>query len=193
MRGGLKGSCQWSVLPRAILYWHRLTLSESFAGASGRKGRSKNIDQLRYFAKSSSFLDEIIVGVERTNQEGRAFQAIQLILSHLQLDLSFKRDVKGFGEAQRVVYSHPRKAILFLDKKGTINIEHFLHVVNFFKHHMKTETENTLYPLLCDLDEDERPSAWERPLTSSGSIEMLGRNWKGSYGMAPSAKFSIGS
>ena len=93
--------------------------------------------------------------------------------------------------AQQAVYNHPSKSVLFLDKKGTINIEHFLHVVNFFKFHMKTETENTLYPLLCDLPKHERPSAWERPVASGEGIAMLGRNWKGSYGIAPSLSHAL--
>ena len=81
-----------------------------------------------------------------------------------------------------MVYSHPSKVPLFVDKKWTINTEYLLHVVNFFKYHMKTETENTLYPLLCDLDPSQRPAAWERSLSQGPGVKMLEPLWKGSYG-----------
>ena len=48
---------------------------------------------------------------------------------------------------------------------------------------MKSETENTLYPLLCDLPQQERPSAWRTPITDGGVSKSIGQNWKGSYGM----------
>ena len=47
---------------------------------------------------------------------------------------------------------------------------------------MKTETENTLYPLLCDLDVSQRPAPWERPLSQGPGVKMLQPLWKGSYG-----------
>ena len=162
---------------------HSLTRPESFASTSRTLKYSNNLNQLCRFAKASNLLDNLVFNVHRTNYEGRLLQTIQVVLTHLQLDLSIRTRMKGFANSQQLVYSHPSKAPLFVDRKGTINIEYLLHVVNFFKYHMKSETENTLYPLLCDLPYEERPSAWQKPILSASNLELPGLAWKGSYGM----------
>ena len=159
------------------------TESYSCPALNPNKGHaSKNLVQLCCFIKASNLLDNNCFDVHRSDHKGRFLQTIQLVFAHWQFDLSVRSQVNGFGYSQQIVYSHPNKVLLFLDKRGTINIEYLLHVLNFFKHHMTSEQEGILHPWLQELEKWKRPGAWERPLSQSLSVKMLKPSWKGSYG-----------
>ena len=155
---------------------------ESFATTSRKKRDSNNLKELYRFVQSSNLLDSLLIGVHKSQEESRLMQTIQVVLTHLQLDLHIRSPSQGFGLSQQAIYCLPSKMPLFLDKKGTVNMEFMLHIVNFFKYHMTCETENTLYPLLCDLMKHERPRAWEGPIKNDAVPKMPGLQWRGSYG-----------
>ncbi|KAL9101466.1 MAG: hypothetical protein Q9163_003281 [Psora crenata] len=161
---------------------------ESYANTSVKqrgKPTSNNLESLLHFVKASNLLENIVFGVHRSDHQSRFLQTIQLLLTHWQLDLSIRSRAQGFGYSQQIVYGHPAKVPMFFDRKGTVNVEYLLHIVNFFKYHMKTETENTLYPLLCDLSICERPGAWDSQLSQVQGVKKLGSHWKGSYAYMP--------
>ena len=186
--GRAEESSNWQVLGYAALRHSSplIVSKESYSShwGSEKKGRkhSNNIAHLHHFVKASNLLDVFLSKVHRSDANGRLLQTLQLVLTHCQLDLSIRSRIGGFGCSQQVVYSHPANMPMFLDKKWNLNLEYLLHIVNFFKYHMKTETENTLYPLLCDLENLERPQAWNRPISQGCGVKPLGTNWKGSYG-----------
>ena len=159
--------------------------AESYVNASGSRGDkplSNNLKSIRHFIKASNILDNIVFGAHRSDHHIRFLQTIQLLFTHWQLNLSVRSQARGFGFSQHMVYNHPSKVPMFLDRKWTVNVEYFLHIVNFFKYHMKTETENTLYPLFRELKQSERPSAWDCQLVQVQGVKKLDSNWKGSYG-----------
>ncbi|KAG8533295.1 uncharacterized protein KY384_002078 [Bacidia gigantensis] len=151
---------------------------------AGVKLRSNNLVQLRLFVKASNILDTVRFNVHRSDHRARLLQTIQLLLCHLQLDLSIRSQIKDFCLSQQVVYTPPSRIPLFLDKKMTVNVGYLLHIVNFFKYHMKTEPENTLYPLLSDLESHARPTSWDGPLEHCHG-DKLASAWKGSYAYIP--------
>lgn len=60
-----------------------------------------------------------------------------------------------------------------------------MHTANFFKYHITLESENTLYTLFNELEDDQKPRAWEGQLQQGRGIpgvKRLGSHWKGSYG-----------
>ncbi|KAL9131244.1 MAG: hypothetical protein Q9217_000786 [Psora testacea] len=149
------------------------------------KPSSKNLKSLRHFIKASNILDNTAFSAHRSDHHCRLLHTLQLLFTHWQLDLSIRSQAQRFDLSQQIVYSHPSKVPMFLDKKWTVNVEYLLHVMNFFKYHMKTETENTLYPLFRELEAFERPGAWDRQLSQVQGIKKLGSQWKGSYAYMP--------
>ena len=84
------------------------------------------------------------------------------------------------------MYAHPTNSPMFLDRdRFRVNVDFFLHTANFFKYHMTNEGEQTLYPLMRQLEEDQKPRAWEGPIKQARGVPLvkkLGSHWKGSYG-----------
>lgn len=62
----------------------------------------------------------------------------------------------------------------------TINIFLLVHIVNFFRTHLKNESRSEIFDKFKDLAEDEKPNVWQGPLKQGTG--KLGRSWKGTYG-----------
>lgn len=143
------------------------------------KPYSKNLEQLRSYIRRSNVLRCVL----RTRGRGShgLLQTIQLLLLPWSLEFAPECPTLGFTKSQQVVYSHPERYPLFMDKyKTLVNITFLLHISNFFKYHMTQPQEATLFNPFHDLEDEEKPKMWQSHLEQGTS--KLGKSWKGSYG-----------
>lgn len=111
----------------------------------------------------------------------RLFRVVQLVLSHLNLRILSQ--VHYFSDSQWAVYRAPSKESVFRDtNKQIINETWLLHVVYFFKYHVATAGEATLWAEYLFLDAFYKPRPWQGKLEFTSEPKMLGPSWKGSYG-----------
>lgn len=163
---------------------------ESYADVPlGTKGQqiSKNVLMLRGYVESSGILKKVMSCLHRDHRFSPLLQTLQLVLTHLQLDLSMESPTLGFPWSQQAVYGHPDDFPMFKDRnKSKINIEFLLHTANFFKFHMTKKEAHTLYTLFHGLEDHQKPRAWDARLHKGPGVKKLGKHWKGSYGKLPS-------
>ena len=94
----------------------------------------------------------------------------------------------SFGPSQRVVYARPEDVPLFTPNKKRVNWGVALHILNFFRYHITTEHEATLYQVFATLAENEKPLPWSRHL---GSIDdtvapyYMSGHYHGAWGQLP--------
>lgn len=146
---------------------------------------SKNIIALREYVQSSNILDKVLSCLYRTPEFSPALKTLQLVLFHLQLDLSLgpATSVYGFPYSQKAVYGHPGKVPLFQGRNfNKVNIDFLMHTGNFFKYHLAEPQAQTLYELFSELEPHEQPQAWDSRVHQGPDVKELGKHWKGSYG-----------
>ena len=147
---------------------------------------SNNIRELRRFVQRTNVLDKVLSTFYHGPNINPLLQTLQLVFTHWQLDRSLQIQTYGFSYSQRAVYGHPDDYPMFLDNdRFRVNIEFLLHTANFFKYHITHEQENTLFSLFEELEEGQKPRAWEGPIQQGRGIpgvKRLGTHWKGSYG-----------
>ena len=161
--------------------------SESSDDGEGVVGR--NLSRIREFVTTkSNFLGDICVESSRVVDSNARFRvnpfyhAVQLVLTHLSLDLSIGLPARNFEVSQKAAYEHAQDAAIVNGGRHlTVNVEWLLHVSNFFKYHATCKDEATLFPIYEDLDDCDKPKAWVGRLKDG--TDLIGKYWKGSYGM----------
>ncbi|KAK4697460.1 hypothetical protein P7C71_g612, partial [Lecanoromycetidae sp. Uapishka_2] len=165
----------------------RELIIESYADTPmGQKATtvSKNIAEIRRFVQRSSIFSSAVCPFREEPNYNPALKTLQIVLFHLQLDRSLDVGMLGFPFSQSAVYAHPQQNPLFLNHGLDVNIDLLMHTANFFKYHMTQATENTLYTIFNELEDDQKPRAWESQLQQGRGIpgvKKLGTHWKGSY------------
>ncbi|KAI9786041.1 MAG: hypothetical protein M1816_008132 [Peltula sp. TS41687] len=111
-------------------------------------------------------------------------QVVQLTLSYLNFRIfgvSYQ-----FGYSQKKVYEEWQTAPVFEGPWYNIpNIRFLLHVVNFFKYHMSTMGEHTLFFPYGYLPDFFKPGPWEGKLQVTTEPKMIGASWKGCHACLP--------
>ena len=133
----------------------------------------------------SGFLRKAFFSLEENSNINPLLQTLQLVLTHLELDIGSAKanPPLGLAYSQFAVYCHPDDFPMFnFDFKWQVSINLLLHIANFWKHHMTRKDESTLYELFSQLQEHEKPKAWKSRLVQGDDVERLGKHWKGTYG-----------
>lgn len=121
----------------------------------------------------------------RSSDPGALLYNVQLCLTAISLHPEYcNAKVNHFDLSQHQAYSSPSMQPIFLDgQKQSINSRWLLHVVNFFKYHVKCKGEGLLAHAYADLDVDHHPQPW--PGRIQAGTQPLGTNWKGAYSKIP--------
>lgn len=166
---------------------HCLYPLESFIGNrtdSSGKQVSNNILYLRHFIRKSNLLHNVFDPrcemVESSLLEPSLLQTIRLLFTHWSLEFPLDCPTFGFPDSQRAAYSHPDEDPLFGRYKLSVNVDLLLHIANFFKYHIATKEEATLFHPFNDLPDDDKPRAWKGQIQDG--LREIGRSWLGSYG-----------
>ncbi|MCJ1427607.1 hypothetical protein MMC29_005510 [Sticta canariensis] len=184
-----------TILNKQVLFYHgrsseeqkclriiRDLVIDSFSngrrGASG-ESVSNNITCLRYFVRRSNLLQSVFGWPSSKYKSNNLLQVIQLLFMHWSLEFSLDCPTYGFPNSQRAVYSHPNELPMFGDYKLDVNIELLLHIANFFKYHLTSEEEATLFYPFKDLAADQKPRTWKSRIGQG--LSEIGSTWKGSY------------
>ncbi|KAJ5047341.1 uncharacterized protein L3040_003168 [Drepanopeziza brunnea f. sp. 'multigermtubi'] len=106
---------------------------------------------------------------------------LQLCLTPFSLHPNYcNHRVNHFDISQFHAYSGPRtQPVCNGVFKQQVNVRWLLHVVNFFKFHLKSEGEGLLAHEYKELELDEIPQFWVGHIM--GGTQPLGRHWKGAY------------
>ncbi|KFX91484.1 hypothetical protein O988_07727 [Pseudogymnoascus sp. VKM F-3808] len=107
---------------------------------------------------------------------------VKLCFAHLLLHPDiFNIRSSIFMASQEHVYKCLTEAPLFTGRnKHEINFPWLLHVVNFFKFHLKTpDGEGILAHMYQQLEKSELPTAWTGKI--KGGTQKLGPHWKGAF------------
>lgn len=107
-------------------------------------------------------------------------EAVQLLFVPWSLEFSLDYPTWDFPKSQANAYSHPDILPMFGIFRANVNLGLILHISNFFKYHMTSPEEATLFYPFKELAEDQKPRAWEGPIVQG--VRAIGRSWKGSYG-----------
>lgn len=110
-----------------------------------------------------------------------ALYGVQLCLAVFALHPQYcNLKVSHFDISQHQAYAAPSTQPLFLGKwKQSINSRCLLHIVNFFKYHLKSAGEGLLSHEYLDLDTDQHPMPWVGKIKAG--TQSLGTHWKGAY------------
>jgi len=107
--------------------------------------------------------------------------ALQLVLSHYSFDQSLGLKTWGFPDSQQAAYSSVASMPMFVGfNKLQVNLVWVLHIMNFFKYHITSSSEHTLFEQFAMLESWEKPQEWKSQL--KGGTYTLGKFWKGTYG-----------
>jgi hypothetical protein len=103
---------------------------------------------------------------------------IQLCLTHLILSPdSSKGAVSHFDMSQSEAYADHAEQPMFIGGwLQTINVRWLLHVVNFFKYHLKFQEEGVLAHDYAVLDRDQLPQPWVGRIMEG--TQPIGSHWK---------------
>lgn len=150
----------------------------------------RNIEAFKDFVKRSGIIDDLFRPRPTRNHKanGRCdpvtksynhtLAAVQLMCT--PSILTEPGNVYGFEDSQVWAYATIRTAPIFGGfNKTEINMEWILHVMNFFKYHMKKHEENTLFEPFNKLTKAEQPSYWQSHIHNGPMA--LGVHWKGTY------------
>lgn len=176
---------KWSLPQVLIAYLIEADARPSYEDPTSNEKISQNAKAVIDYANRIGFLNEVF---RRPDYEYTTIVlAIQLLLSHIMLDLSDTTlqpmtDMLSFGDSQKAVYSSAEVAPLFFISRGniTVNVKLALHCVNFFKFHLTRETEHTAYEEYSRLAKWRRPQAWQPQ--ANEDVGRLVRKWIGTYG-----------
>ncbi|KAI9804308.1 MAG: hypothetical protein M1833_007115 [Piccolia ochrophora] len=135
--------------------------------------------QMLKFVRSTNLLSDFFVPTSKASTRPLLY-AVQVVLSHLSLDIDLHLRMSNFPNSQKAVYATPLAAPIFKGRnKQTVNLEWLLHMTNFWKNHLTVREEHTLAPNFADLAPCDRPKGWKGSLSSE--LTMIGKHWKGSY------------
>ncbi|KAH9222638.1 hypothetical protein DL95DRAFT_505701, partial [Leptodontidium sp. 2 PMI_412] len=117
--------------------------------------------------------------VVTANDKNTLVYVIQLILTPFSLDPGLCNSKVGhFDISQYQAYSTAKLQPVFTGLyKQVVNIRWLLHVVNFFKFHLKSDGEGLLEHEYRILEHDEFPQFWTGHI--KGGTQPLARHWKG--------------
>ena len=133
---------------------------------------------------AESFRDMIKI-VSASTAESLVY-VIQLCLTPFSLHPeTCNHKISHFDISQYQAYERSSEQPMFVGKfKQDINPRWLLHVVNFFKYHLKAGGEGLLEHAYSDLDSNQYPQPWAG-LIQPGVLP-LGSHWKGAYSMLTS-------
>ncbi|KAB2575052.1 hypothetical protein DBV05_g6374 [Lasiodiplodia theobromae] len=150
----------------------------------------RNIEAFKDFVKRSGIIDDLFRPRPTRNHKanGRCdpttksynhtLAAVQLMCT--PSILTEPGNIYGFEDSQVWAYATIRTAPIFGGfNKTEINMEWILHVMNFFKYHMRKHEENTLFEPFNKLNKAEQPSYWQSHIHNGPMA--LGVHWKGTY------------
>ncbi|KAG4429859.1 hypothetical protein IFR05_014659 [Cadophora sp. M221] len=117
--------------------------------------------------------------VVTANDKNTLIYVIQLMLTPFSLNPDLcKSKVGHFDISQYQAYSTAKLQPVFTGLyKQVVNIRWLLHVVNFFKFHLKSKGEGLLVHEYKTLARDEFPQFWTGHI--KGGTQPLARHWKG--------------
>ena len=168
----------WSLL---TCFWQESYANPPSDVENESKEASYNLVALRRYANTTNILDHVLCHRERTFSS--LLRTLQLVLTHLQLDITMSPATFSFEYSQKAVYGHPSKNRMFRNSSfEKINIEFLLDTVNFFKFHMTNPRAQTLYDLVNGLAERQKPKAWDSRVEHDLGEGQLGKHWLGTYG-----------
>jgi hypothetical protein len=125
-------------------------------------------------------LSKIVSG----NTTGGLLYVVQLCLAPFTLYPSLCKNCSSFDCSQGQVYATNAQQPIFQGRyKMEVNVRWLLHVVNFFKFHLKAADEGLLSHAYKALDLDQVPQPWigQIPQTKP-QTQPLGAYWKGAHG-----------
>jgi hypothetical protein len=174
---------------KAIVRILRDLINQSFTGHAqlddGNRRHCLNMERLKEFVLES----RLLLGGRRppppkANEDPTvdvSLAAIRVMATHFLFDQALQPgNWFAIDDAQKAVYAATNEAPLYGGPyKNILNMEWVLQCVNFFRYYMSGPLASDLHDTMQDLDESQKPSAWEEPL-KSGSYP-LGSHWKGTY------------
>lgn len=118
------------------------------------------------------------------NSKGALLYVVQLCLAPFTLHPSLCKNSSNFDNSQRQVYATNEEQPIFKGVyKGEVNVRWLLHVINFFKYHVKALEEGILahaYKMLKSNSPDQLPQPWVGRIRAQ--TQPLGAHWKGAHG-----------
>ncbi|PGH07944.1 hypothetical protein AJ80_07925 [Polytolypa hystricis UAMH7299] len=156
-------------------------ISESYnrLGAPSNKptGASRNLLRIKECVIGCDFFSLALPGKTPSPVEAftEVFLGIQLILSHLALDLglnlrTFRTD---YDIATVYEYGGPPRTLVV---DGEIYLDRLMQIRNFWKRHLTSKDEDSYYSQYKKLPEKEKPKAWNASLYRE---EKMGTKWVG--------------
>ncbi|CZT48204.1 uncharacterized protein RSE6_08870 [Rhynchosporium secalis] len=123
----------------------------------------------------SSSIDKVVTA----NDKNTLIYVIQLILTPFSLDPNLCNGKVGhFDISQYQAYATAKVQPAFTGLfKQSVNIRWLLHIVNFFKFHLKSGGEGLLAHEYDRLEPDQFPQFWKGHI--KGGTQPLARHWKG--------------
>ena len=120
--------------------------------------------------------------ISSSKSEGALVMVIQLCLTPFSLDfLSCNGPVCHFDDSQKQAYMCWKEQPIFRGSyKQELDVRWLLHVVNFFKYHLKAGSGEGLFNHAYNgLDEDQFPKPWLGKIKAG--TQELKSHWKGAY------------
>lgn len=121
-------------------------------------------------------------GAGDPRKQHKLFKTLRVVFTHWSLDLTNQFHAKDFMTSQKVVYGLDKTLITWDHGDDVVDMDHLLHIVNFFQFHVKMIHANTLNGLFLNLPDYAKPQAWTQRLTDS-DCRPFGPRWKGAYGV----------
>jgi hypothetical protein len=143
--------------------------------------RGNIVDIIDAILKTERFWNETSVCSVNASPD-TLVMVIQLCLTAISLDRRYCNNaVAQFDWSQYEAYASPQRQPVFLGRlKNDLNVLWCLHVVNFFKFHLKAKRgEGILAHKFDTLPQDQLPRAWVGRLQQG--TQILSSHWKGSY------------
>lgn len=115
------------------------------------------------------------------NDKDALIYVIQLLLTPFSFDPAYCNGKVGhFDISQYQAYCTAKTQPVFNGiYKQQVNIRWLLHIVNFFKYHLKSQGEGLLAHEYQLLESDEFPQFWTGHI--KGGTQPLARHWKGAH------------
>lgn len=162
-----------------ILY----SIQESFANdrqdPSG-KPVSYNLRHLHGIVRRSRLFDYDIRSIRTPPNIDPAVLVFRLLCSHLAIETAANLSPPLNNCTENTLFVDFVLRALFCERKNIFSILLLLHIVDFFKKYLKSETTPEISRKFKNLAEDEKPNIWQQPLKHGTG--KLGRSWKGTYG-----------
>ncbi|EGP92044.1 unnamed protein product [Zymoseptoria tritici ST99CH_1A5] len=148
--------------------------------AKGGEYTSRNLPALVEFAKKENITFNPNLGT-RSARPNPLLEIVQVMLAPFMLDLSSTSivPVTGYLASQNIVYSIPESRPIVLGGID-VDLEWVLHQINFWRHHLTSEAESSLFYEYDELEPHKKPRFWTEQLHAKHKPD-IGRLWKGSF------------